>query len=109
MAWTDEEIAHSRMLLGVPEATTSEAVNKAYMQKSYALLRAGGSDDDKEQLKLARDALLDVLHLAEHRQAAADRAAASARREEQAMAKLVAAAEMDEEAAKEKDPGRWHP
>jgi hypothetical protein len=109
MAWTDEEIAHSRVLLGVPETATTDVVNKAYVQKSYALIRAGGSEEDKEQLKLARDALLEVLHTAEQQQLAAARTAATERREEYAVAKLVAAAEKEEEAAKEKDPGRWHP
>ncbi len=111
MSWSEEELVHCRALLGVTAEATDETIRKAYLQKSYALIRASASAEDKEQLQLARDALLEVLHAAEQQQLAAAREAVQATRAEREVAQLVAAVEQAEaaEAEKEKDPGRFHP
>jgi hypothetical protein len=109
MAWTEEEIAHSRSLLGVPAGASSTEVEQAYLRRSYALLHANGSDEDKEQLKLAREALLEVMRELEQRQLSEARVGAEQRAAEMREARLVAEFEQEEEATKEKVPVGFHP
>src|SRR5262245_22646460 len=109
MSWTPEELAHCRVLLGVEVSASAEVVQKAYLQKSYALIRGGASEDDKEQLKIARDALLEILRAGEQQQLATARVAAQEAQAQRQVAQLVAEAEKEEAAQEEKDPGPFHP
>ena len=47
------DLDQARVLIGVAEDATAEAVKRAYLQKSYALIRAGASEAEREQLKAA--------------------------------------------------------
>lgn len=105
MSYTDEELAYSRTLLGVEVGASEEIIKKAFLQKSYALIRSGGSEEDKEQLTLARDALLSLSHVAERQQLAAAREEAKAVREERRTAALLADVEKEEARERERfDP-----
>ena len=54
----DPDLAESRALLGVDAGTTAAALNRVYLQKSYALIRRGASEAEREQVRAAHAVLL---------------------------------------------------
>ncbi len=64
---TDLEVAQWRLLLGVGPGVPMEALRQAYLKKSYALIKAGASEEEKEQLRRAHEGLVSYGELqAEH-------------------------------------------
>jgi hypothetical protein len=53
----DGELEHCCALLGVEPGVSAEGLKKAYVQKSYALIRGGASEAEREQLKQAHATL----------------------------------------------------
>lgn len=108
MPVSEYQLDQYRMALGLRADATAEAIKKAYLQKSYALIRSGASEHDKAQLRAAHDALLAELGAEEVRQQAALRVQGAHEQKIAESAKLAAAVEAE---ALRIDPehGLWHP
>ena len=104
----ESKLAHCYALLGVEPGADRDALNKALMQKNFALIRAGATEAEREQLRAAHDAIVAHLGALEVQQAAAARAEAREVIEEKKLEKLVA--EYDaEEKARAPELSRWDP
>src|SRR3954470_3565679 len=60
-AMNEVELAQCRALLGVDAQVTAEALKKVYVQKSYALIRQGASEAEREELRAAHATLVAFL------------------------------------------------
>lgn len=92
---SDAELQQCRDLLGVPPDATAAAMNRAYLQKSYALIRSGAGEADRERLKAAHARLLAHLGAREQEAQARRRMEGRERAEEDAREKLLAEAERE--------------
>src|SRR5687767_14429127 len=88
------DLVEAKALLGLGEdvAVTVEAVKRAYLQKSYALIRSGAPEAERARLKSAEAALMTALAALEkekmgtvHTAARETRAARAAAAEERGM------------------------
>ena len=57
MPMTEAELEQCRAALGVPRGISLEELKKAYLRKSYALISSGGSDAERNRLRLAHEKL----------------------------------------------------
>lgn len=96
MVLPETELERCRAALGVTPGAPAEAIKKAYLQKSYALIRSGASEVERAALKAAHDALLAHLGAEEARQQAEQRSEGASRREESRAAQLLAEFEATE-------------
>lgn len=107
MSTPDLELEQSRALLGVKAEASAEAIKRAYLQKSYALIRAGATQEERERLKAA-EALLSAWIAAKAMQrVAAAQAEACEARKETAIARAVA--EVERETPRADEAGRYDP
>lgn len=98
MSSPEAELEQSRAALGVGADADAGQLKKAYFNKSYALLRSGGSEDEKARLKAAHDVLIAWLGAAEQRAQAARLAEGRAVAEQANTAALVRTLETEEAA-----------
>src|SRR4051812_26833226 len=75
---TDEQVAESCSELGVEGEVTLDTLQKAYLKKSYALIRAGAPDEQRERIKAVHGALAAHLDARRRAIAAGDEVAAPA-------------------------------
>lgn len=54
---SDDEVRHCCGVLGVAPGASAEALQKAYVQRSYALIRRGASEAERAELRAAHAAL----------------------------------------------------
>ena len=54
---SESELAGARALLGVDGGITREALQRRFLQRSYALIRSGAPDEERVRLKAAHDVL----------------------------------------------------
>ena len=108
----DMTLEDARDLLGLGDEMTADDVRRAYLQKSYELIRRGAPQPERDRLKAAETALLAAIAEFEQEQAAVRRAAAEDRRAALAEERLVAEMERDAQRELEQfDPpvSRWDP
>lgn len=108
MPVSEYQLDQYRMALGVQADASAETIKKAYLQKSYALIRSGAPPVEKTRLRAAHDALLAELDAADVREQAALRAQGARELQIAESARVAAAAEAE---ALRIDPehGIWHP
>lgn len=58
MSMSDSELQQCCAVLGVEPGVDQDALNRAYAQKSFALIRRGASEEERGQLRAAHAALL---------------------------------------------------
>lgn len=98
----------ARALLGIGPDATPDAIRRAYLQKSYALIRSGAPADERERLKAAEELIVRQVGAAEQRQAAERTAAAREIRQQVAEEQALAEAQR-QIAATEPELSRWDP
>jgi len=86
----DAELERCYAALGVEPGAERDALKKALMQKSYALIRGGGNDPERDRLRAAHDAIIAHLDGLEVQQRQAARVEARADREVAEAEQLVA-------------------
>lgn len=104
MDTAETELEQSRALLGVGPEATAEGIKRAYLQRSYALIRAGAPEEERERLKAAEVLLSGRLAAVEKERAATAREA----RAEAAIVRTVVEAEREREGV-EPTVGAWDP
>ncbi len=109
MASDEKEFERCRAALGLAADFTGDALKKAYLQKSYALMRSGATEEERAGLRAAHDALQAELNAIEQRRLAQVRANASVAREELRTAQLVAEVERDAAPDEEAATSPWDP
>lgn len=55
--FNDQEVAAARKLLEVEASVTKEALQRRYLQRSYALIRSGAPEDERARLRRVHDLL----------------------------------------------------
>src|SRR3954463_1249115 len=98
------ELAQCRALLGVDAQVTAEALKKVYVQKSYALIRQGASEAEREQLRAAHATLVAFLDAQEQMAQLERRAEAKVARQEAQVEALVTEERPPERPANPYDP-----
>jgi hypothetical protein len=89
----ERELEQCHAALGVEPGITREAMKKIYLQKSYALIRAGAPEEERERLRAAHDDLVAHLDAEEQRRQAEALAQAKAGHEAKRIAQLEAEAD----------------
>src|SRR4051812_25724818 len=79
---SEAEFEHCCGVLGVDRAVTAETLKKIFLQKSYALIRQGAPETEREQLRAAHTALAAYLDAKEQIVQSQRRAEAKARKSE---------------------------
>lgn len=102
----DAELERCYAALGVEPGAGRDALKKALMQKSYALIRGGGNDAERDRLRAAHDAIIGHLDLLEVQERQAARVEARAEREVAEAEQLVA---LMEKKFAEPEVSAWDP
>ncbi len=89
------ELQRCYAALGVAPDASREALQKALVQKSYALIRAGGDEAGRTRLRAAHDAIVAHLDALDQQQQATAFAEARAEHEEKQIELLVAEADQE--------------
>lgn len=108
MAVTDYDLQLYRKALGVGADASEEELTKAYMQKSYTLIRLNAPAQEREWLKLAHQTLIAQVGAAETRALAEMRHQGAERRQEAEVARIVIEAEQEVLKLNPELPW-WHP
>lgn len=106
------ELEDARDLLGLGDEMTADDVRRAYLKKSYELIRTGAPQAERDRMKAAETALLAAIAALEQEQLAALRAGAAERSAALAEERLLAEAERTarwEAERLEPTVSRWDP
>lgn len=103
-----DEIESARAALGVTGDASADAIKKAYLQKSFALIQRGAPEAERTRLRAAFETLAAQTGAAERQQQVEILTQGRATREETELAAALAAAEQ-EERAREPALNAWDP